>query len=272
MNALQSVSQTHRLSEVSVAREGIPGAENVTEATKGVFESIKEWVVFFWTALVTWIKNTWNATTFLFFRVVGWISPEWSAKIETWCLYGMNFWQSYTAQSRETELQEQINGLQSEKNAIETVAREVAGERDQLREENAVLRNENESLTLDNTHVREVNTRLREDQACLARERDDARRDLDAAQVDRGLVLGQVGLMNDRIQPLETQIQYLRDERDALRVQVRIHAQQQQAFQQLQSQRAIDPIALIQRALPPEQAARFVAGFQGQPCGGNYVV
>lgn len=255
MNSLQQVSQTHRLSTVSAACESIPGAENVTQATKGVFESIKEWVVFFWTALVTWIKNTWNATTFLFFRVVGWISPEWSAKIETWCLYGVNFWQSYTAQSREAALQAEIDGLRGTRDAVENAARETAGERDQLRVENRRLRNENERFALDCTHLRETNSRLGEAQVRLTNERDAARRDLQAVQTDQELVRMQVDQIRDRIAPLEDQVQHLRTERDALRNRVALMQQPVGGQQTLGQRNQLDSILSV---LGPQQRQLLV--------------
>ncbi len=204
----------------------------VTQATKSLFQEIKETVVSFWHYLVTWIKNTWTATTFLFFSAVSYISPEWGTKLHLGYKYLENLWDNYTAQQREANLQAQVAMLTQENEELKGLNVEVARERAEIRGVRDTLRDEKELLRLKTKELEDQIQRLAADCARLTHEKGEVSNDLKAMEKGKESSQREVQAVKDQMAALETQLRAVEEQRDSLEAQVKIaqggHASQKE--------------------------------------------
>ena len=117
----------------------------------------------FWRFTTDWLKKGFNATTFVFFRALNWISPTLAAKAEIGFLYAKNYVMSFFAERREARLKGDIESLQNRYEMLEGDFRKMAIERgafylkiNELEKNNGILRLHNKSLSDRNRHLEEM--------------------------------------------------------------------------------------------------------------------
>lgn len=139
----------------------IPLAARVLEATKSTFQSAQRFVDSVWKALVSWLKNSWTTSTFIFFRVMDQISPSLASKIEKGYLYCANFVSHFREKQAKESLETGIAKLREEAVQAEEVLRGVSTERDESRKAYSNLVDEHENNLLQLKHWVKENTALR---------------------------------------------------------------------------------------------------------------
>ncbi|MBU6383544.1 MAG: hypothetical protein KGR16_04445 [Verrucomicrobia bacterium] len=218
---MSALTVRQRLLESTSYRDPIIVEEHnrVANIAMNALSGLKEGVISLWNALVEWIKNTWTTSTFVFFRIMNWVSPDFTAKIENGYLYVAHFFTNYFAQRRETTLQTENQHLRTEIDELQTHLRAVVSERNEIRINLDRLRNAYELLVLDRNGLQQNNTRLSETAEDLNTQLTHATHDLQFMTADRDALTTQNAAIRAQIAALNTQIDAICQERDALRGQ-----------------------------------------------------
>lgn len=122
----------------------------VTEATKSVFQQVKQKAIWVWKITVLTFEVGGTKVAFVFFRVIGIVSPNFALRLENGYLYVCDLIQSVKNARREREIREEIDLLRVQNRDLTAnlqALRLVGAENAQMVREREHLRRENQFLT-----------------------------------------------------------------------------------------------------------------------------
>ncbi len=98
--------------------------QRVSEASRGIFDRMKETAVRIWTATVIGFSAAGDKISFVFFRALEWIHPSLGPKLEVVFLRVTNIWQSIKDAWKAEEIRKQIEDLSVQNHELQARMRD----------------------------------------------------------------------------------------------------------------------------------------------------
>jgi len=119
--------------------------QRVADATKGVFQRVKETATRVWNATVIGFQVAGDKISFVAFRVLEWIHPTLGPRIENAWLRVTNIWQAVRDAWKQEEVRKEMDHLRLQNHELQVKTRDY----DQIVERNGVLIQERDRMQID---------------------------------------------------------------------------------------------------------------------------
>lgn len=144
ISAIQAAPQS-----VAIPVASGPQINRVTEGTKSVFQQVKQKAIWVWKIAVLTFEVGGTKVAFVFFRVIGIVSPNFALRLENGYLYVCDLVQSVKSARREREILEEIDLLRTQNLALSAnlqALRHLEAENEQVLREKGDLQRERDFL------------------------------------------------------------------------------------------------------------------------------
>lgn len=200
----------------------VPQDTRVNEAAQGTFQRTKQTLIRAWHATVTGIKIAGGKISFVFFRALEWVNPQWSLRAEVIFLRISSVFQGIKDAWRQQEIQKEIDGLKKQNIDLQQKVHQL----DRVTEKNTYLE---QTKRVDDQRIHAL---VQQQEQMVQRE--------EAVVRDRDLVLQEKDLYVVKTKQLQKENEELVQQRNAalaaLTVALAGKNQLQQQFNQLQEE------------------------------------